>query len=175
MGPVEAIRTCFGKFADFRGRASRSEYWWFVAFLLLGNMILNWVDRAIFGDGPAILTTETDEGGMGLLSSVFWIATVVRSFSAGWRRLHDVGKSGLYLLYPFFVFATVMLISSAVAGTPEAAAATIGSLQPAALRLAILALFFFYLCSPLIVLWWLTQRSEREDNAYGPRPTRVTT
>ncbi|MDD9855928.1 MAG: DUF805 domain-containing protein, partial [Gammaproteobacteria bacterium] len=28
-GPVDAIRTCLVKFFDFRGRASRSEFWWF--------------------------------------------------------------------------------------------------------------------------------------------------
>ena len=35
MGPVEAIKTCFNKYCDFSGRASRAEYWWWFMFNLI--------------------------------------------------------------------------------------------------------------------------------------------
>ncbi|MGR3634471.1 MAG: DUF805 domain-containing protein, partial [Shimia sp.] len=42
----EAIRTCFSKYVDFSGRAARSEYWWFILFIALGNIVLSFVDAA---------------------------------------------------------------------------------------------------------------------------------
>ena len=40
MGPIDAVKTCFVKYVDFDGRAPRSEYWYFVLFLVIGYAIL---------------------------------------------------------------------------------------------------------------------------------------
>ena len=50
MGFVDAIKTCFSRYASFSGRATRSEYWWWVLFVVLGLfvlliIILVWRDR----------------------------------------------------------------------------------------------------------------------------------
>jgi DNA-binding CsgD family transcriptional regulator len=79
----ESIRTCFIKYADFNGRASRSEFWWFMLFITL-------VDSAL-----VYLSKE--------LGAVFLIATLLPLLAAGTRRLRDSGKSGwwqLFLLAP---------------------------------------------------------------------------
>ncbi|WP_348946083.1 DUF805 domain-containing protein [Chitinibacter sp. FCG-7] len=75
----ESIQTCFKKYADFNGRASRAEYWWFALFIFLVSVVL----------GIA---------GAGLVSGLFSLATLVPSLAAGVRRLHDLGKSGWFLL-----------------------------------------------------------------------------
>ena len=41
MNFQEAIRICFSKYADFNGRATRPEYWWFVLFVVLVGLGLS--------------------------------------------------------------------------------------------------------------------------------------
>lgn len=74
----ESIRTCFTQYATFEGRASRSEYWWFILFTFLVSAALN-------------LVSET-------VSGVFSIAVLLPSLAVGARRLHDTDRSGWSLL-----------------------------------------------------------------------------
>lgn len=48
-----SIKTCFSKYVTFSGRAARSEFWWFALFVFAGQIVLSWVDIALFG------TTQT--------------------------------------------------------------------------------------------------------------------
>ena len=70
----ESIRVCFTKYADFTGTASRSEYWWFVLFLVLA------------GAAASVLADS--------YGTVFFLATLLPLLAAGCRRLHDTGRSG---------------------------------------------------------------------------------
>lgn len=79
----ESILVCFKKYAEFNGRASRSEFWWFALFITLVSAALVYI-------------SET-------LSSIFLIAVLLPLLAVGTRRLRDSGKSGwwqLYLLVP---------------------------------------------------------------------------
>jgi len=79
----EAIRTCLLKYADFHGRATRAEFWWFVLFIAL-------VDAAL------VYISET-------LGAIFMIAVLLPFLAVGTRRLRDSGMSGwwqLFLLVP---------------------------------------------------------------------------
>ena len=78
MTSGESIKTCFSKYADFSGRASRSEYWWWFLFLVLGTI-------------AASIVSDT-------VSALFSLATVVPSLAVGCRRLHDIDKSGWFQL-----------------------------------------------------------------------------
>ena len=57
MGFVQSIKVCLSKYVVFSGRATRSEYWWFVLFVILCNIVFSVLDRAMFGANP-----ETGEG-----------------------------------------------------------------------------------------------------------------
>jgi len=74
----ESIQVCFQKYADFNGRAKKSEYWWFELFLFLGSLVLG-----IIGD---------------ILPGIFALATILPSLAVGARRLHDINKSGWFQL-----------------------------------------------------------------------------
>lgn len=74
------------KYADFSGRASRREYWWFVLFTTLASLILAVVDSA--------LGTFNDQAGMGLLGGLYALLVLLPSIGVQIRRLHDVGRSG---------------------------------------------------------------------------------
>lgn len=74
----EAIRICFVKFADFTGRASRPEFWWFTLFMLLLT---------------AAFTAVNETAG-----SVFQIAMLLPFLAVGARRLRDSGNNPWWLL-----------------------------------------------------------------------------
>ena len=73
-----AVARCVVKYANFNGRARRSEYWWFYLAFLLIAIVLNFVSRAL--------------GGIAVLPVLLPI------LAAGARRLHDLNRSGWWLL-----------------------------------------------------------------------------
>ena len=82
MNMSEAVSSCLQKYADFTGRARRSEYWYWV----LATGIVNAILGVIIGVIPDL----------GLLSGVFSLATLLPGLAVIWRRLHDIGKSGAW-------------------------------------------------------------------------------
>ncbi len=80
----------FRKYAVFSGRARRKEYWFFVLFNILATIALAIID--------GITGTYNPTAGMGLLGVIYAIAVVIPSFSVLFRRLHDTGRSGWWLL-----------------------------------------------------------------------------
>lgn len=81
MSFTEAITSAFQNFANFSGRARRSEYWYFVVFNSLVSGILSFLQ-----------TRGIDFAGT--LAGIFSLAVFIPSMSLAWRRLHDIGKSG---------------------------------------------------------------------------------
>lgn len=75
---MTAVKTCFSKYADFNGRATRSEYWYFFLFNFIVGIVLGWIPF------------------LGWLVS---LALLVPSLAVAWRRLHDIGKSGAFYLF----------------------------------------------------------------------------
>ena len=76
----EAISSCFKKYATFEGRASRSEFWYFILSVgVLGNVMLKFVEP---------------------LGSIILIATCIPTAAVASRRMHDVGRSGWFQLIP---------------------------------------------------------------------------
>ena len=74
-------------YATFSGRARRSEYWYFFLF----NMIISFVLGFIGG------LTE-----MIFLGNIYSLAVLIPGIAVGVRRMHDVGKSGWFLLIPIY-------------------------------------------------------------------------
>jgi uncharacterized membrane protein YhaH (DUF805 family) len=74
-----AVRTCFKKYADFSGVATRPENWWFALFNFLGSLLLG-------------LT------GVVILRVLWSLALIVPALSVAVRRHHDAGRSGWWLL-----------------------------------------------------------------------------
>ena len=87
----KSILTCFKKYADFKGKASRTEYWGFWIFLLIVSLLMSYIDRSIFFDFTNIVGT----GPMGFL---FGISVLVPLIAVGARRLHDSNRSGWWQL-----------------------------------------------------------------------------
>jgi uncharacterized membrane protein YhaH (DUF805 family) len=113
---TEAIATCFRKYADFRGRASRPEFWWFVlAYYIVILMPLVPLIAAL--DSKSSLDqTGFDESVSGVaiffifLTSVAVLAFILPYLAAGVRRLHDTGKSGWWWLLSLVPFGWIVVL-----------------------------------------------------------------
>jgi uncharacterized membrane protein YhaH (DUF805 family) len=162
----EAILTCLRKYATFSGRASRSEYWWFFLFCVLGGAISGAIEGFING------VTRTPDGPT-LISGAFNLVTLIPSLAVGWRRMHDTGRSGLYLFYPLIAMMGLLLFIG-FSGNAESLMAD----DPAAafdgvLGLVLIVALGVLAISPFLVLWWLTRPSEPGPNQHGPNPHEV--
>jgi uncharacterized membrane protein YhaH (DUF805 family) len=125
IGFVDAIKRGFKKYAAFKGRASRSEYWWWVLFTnLVGFTLLI----------PAFLidfATSTDEGStpgaafivLIILLTVFYLGVAVPSLALMVRRLHDAGYSGLLVLLGLvpYLGGLIILIFTVLPSSPAGA------------------------------------------------------
>lgn len=112
---VEAIKTCFGKYATFSGRARRSEFWWFYLLTCIPGWCLSGLVQwksAKAAELTSQLTLSNSDEILAQASSVdttFYLgaaifgiislALLLPSLAAWVRRLHDVGKSGKNLLW----------------------------------------------------------------------------
>jgi uncharacterized membrane protein YhaH (DUF805 family) len=76
-------------YANFSGRARRKEYWMFVLFNFIASFILGFIGGLL--DFP-------------LLANLYSLAILLPSIAVAVRRMHDVGKSGWYVLIPIYNF-----------------------------------------------------------------------
>ena len=110
LNPRQAVDRTIRHFADFSGRSRRSEFWWSVLFFGLILGLVSLFDAAVFG-------REYPSGYYDLEKynyfQAWWIQLKVYPFSTilgmvlmvpimavGVRRMHDVGRSGLWSLIP---------------------------------------------------------------------------
>lgn len=98
MGFTDAVRHCLQNYAGFSGRARRSEFWFFVLFSMIVNIVLALLDAALFGDADAVL------------SLVGSLALLLPSLAVGARRLHDVGRSGWWMLIVLVPLVGVIIL-----------------------------------------------------------------
>ena len=90
----KSIEICLNKYADFKGKASRSEYWWFFLFTAIVGVITGILDVVIF---PGF----TETLGTGPLRLLFNVAVITPGIAVGARRLHDTNRSGWWQLLYF--------------------------------------------------------------------------
>ena len=81
-------------YAVFTGRARRKEYWMFILFNSIVVFLLGVVDGAA--------GTFDEISGQGYISGLYNLAVIIPAIAVAVRRMHDVGKSGWYLLIPLY-------------------------------------------------------------------------
>ena len=108
----QAIVSGFKNYVVFRGRSSRSEYWYWVLALWIGGTITAIIDYAAFGTGFSDLN-------YGPVNSIFSVATILPTLAVGIRRLHDIDRTGWWMLILFTGIGVLLLLYWAcVRGTP---------------------------------------------------------
>lgn len=92
---LEAIQDGFKRYSDTSGRSTRPQFWYFALFY----MIVNILSSMIFSDAIDLIVS---------------IAIFVPYLTAGIRRMHDVGRSGWFILVPI---ANIVFLASATKNT----------------------------------------------------------
>jgi len=85
--PFSWYVTALRKYATFKGRAQRAEYWYFILFNTIVSIILGSLDTVL--------------GTSGLFVGIYLVSVFIPTFAVKVRRLHDIGKSGWWLLIGF--------------------------------------------------------------------------
>ena len=89
-------------YANFKGRASREEYWMFFLFNFIFLIALSFIEVFLFGLYSSIL------------SNIYYLAVLVPSIAVAVRRMHDTGKSGWFLLIP--IYNLILAVTSGESG-----------------------------------------------------------
>lgn len=95
---IEWYKIVLQKYAEFTGRARRSEYWYFALANFIIAIILGIIQRGV--------------GIIGIISMLYSLAILIPSIAVGVRRLHDTNRSGWWLLLAFIplVGAIILII-----------------------------------------------------------------
>lgn len=168
MGFSDAVRVCFGKYVTFSGRAKRPEYWYFILFMFLGGIIFSVFDYILFGGTTETTATSVEVKSNGPLTSIFNLAVLLPSLAVGWRRMHDTGRSGLYLFFPLIVMICVGAYLAIWGGLAQLINGNIGAFLGGLGGIVGMVALALLILSPLIVFIWLLQPSQPGDNDYGP-------
>jgi uncharacterized membrane protein YhaH (DUF805 family) len=169
MGFGEAVASCFSKYANFSGRAPRSEYWWWILFVILVS----------FGVGLISGFLEAASGSksigaliIGLLDLFFLLpnlAVVV-------RRLHDLNRSGWWygalIILSIFLAAIAIPVFIRMGMNHEQGLDVMDGLNPA-IFILIGILGLVNTIFGLVMLVWFFMRGTSGPNRFGPDPLRA--
>jgi len=97
----QAIAAGFANYVTFSGRAIRSEYWYWLLFTLLGGLATEILDAAIFSYQVPSASP---------LNGVFNLLTFLPSLGIAVRRLHDINRTGWWVLIALTVIGILLLI-----------------------------------------------------------------
>ncbi len=103
MSFQDAVRTSLTqKYADFNGRARRSEFWYFFLFTVIVSIVASVIDR--------IIGTNDMFSNNGLVGTIASLALLVPSLAVGARRLHDTDRSGWLQLLALIPLVGIILL-----------------------------------------------------------------
>ena len=97
MNFIESLITCYKKTFNYRGRASKSEYWWFQLYIILFAISLSYLGR--FTGLPMDPYYLSDTQRILLIIPYILLFSLLPLLSAVIRRFHDTNKSGWAVIY----------------------------------------------------------------------------
>ncbi|MEX5303935.1 DUF805 domain-containing protein [Kocuria sabuli] len=117
VGFSEAIKRFYSKYAQFSGRASRSEYWWVFLYLAIVSTVISIL-------GVTIGTNASGEpNGIGellsILELIFGLVHLIPNLALGARRLHDTNRSGWFQLIALIPFLGIIVLLVLFALSPK--------------------------------------------------------
>jgi uncharacterized membrane protein YhaH (DUF805 family) len=86
MGFTQAISAGFSNYVNFSSRACRSEYWYWILFIIIADVVAAIIDQVL---------------GMQLVTGLFGVATLIPNIAIAIRRLHDLDRTGWWILLGF--------------------------------------------------------------------------
>ena len=111
MNFIEAISSGFRNYVNFSDRAVRSEYWYWTLFVTIVGVVLGGIDQGL-NPGVGI-------GAFSIVNGLVTLALILPGLAVSVRRLHDIDRTGWWLLLSFTVIGVLVLIYWACQrGTP---------------------------------------------------------
>ena len=160
------------RYADFRGRSPRKEYWMFVLFTFIVSIVLSLIDAALgFGGHTNSYSTGGANGyaagagvSGGLLANLWSLAILVPSIAVGVRRLHDLNRTGWWMLAPMapIVIGSIfffMAMRGALTGAGMGGGGMLGGI-----------LLFVGGIMGFVLFVWFCMRGTDGPNRFGPDP-----
>ena len=162
---IEPLR----KYATFSGRARRAEYWWFYLFTILAGVAASLLDSA-FGLGSSGAGGSAASAlSNGPINSLLSLGLLLPTLAVAVRRLHDVNRSGWWLMLPFgALLAIAVFIGIFAAGA--VGLRTGGEGPGAAAIVAIVIAGIGVLATFILLLVWFCTRGTDGPNRFGPDP-----
>ena len=111
MSFVQAISSCFQKYAVFSGRAPRSEFWYWYLFEVIVVSVLGGIDQSL---NPGL-----SMGAFSIVNMAVVLALILPSLAVAVRRLHDIDRTGWWILiWPTLIGTIVLIYWACQPGTP---------------------------------------------------------
>ncbi|MDE6196966.1 MAG: DUF805 domain-containing protein [Muribaculaceae bacterium] len=149
---ITAIKMYFANYANFKGRSTRAEYWWAMLFLFLVGCATSFVSQT--------------------LCSVVSLIFIVPSLAILTRRLHDIGRSGWWVLafYAFVFVGFGILLATLGSAFLNAESDPVAAANAITNNIGYVSLsYVVMLVGAIWMLVWCVKKSG-PDNQYGPNP-----
>ncbi|WP_066664570.1 DUF805 domain-containing protein [Sphingomonas sp. CCH9-H8] len=156
------------RYFDFSGRSRRKEYWMYTLFLVIVSIVLAILDNALGLDGSATADPADPFGAAsgGLLGNIFALGTLIPSLAVSVRRLHDLDRSGWWILLPM----GPILVGAVLLGVGMVQ--SLGGMGGGTSSLMVvggIALFAGFICSIVLLVWYCTAGTAG-PNRFGEDP-----
>ncbi len=149
--------TALKNYAKFDGRARRKEFWYFSLFYVVFTFPVALIDALlpVALALPVSLTFALALLGTGILEVIYHLVHLVPAIAVGVRRLHDIGRSGYWILINGWVWVRL---------TPRTLE------DEGGWPYLVVQFFVGGILGGFILLWFWVKDSELGDNRYGPNP-----
>ncbi len=153
------------RYADFNGRSTRREFWMWVLFLIIVSIVLSILDGMLgLGGHNSFGSTNLNGQGVtgysygaatrgGILTGLFSLAVLVPNLAVSVRRLHDIDRSGWWILMPLAPYALAALLFLGLQSF------IIGGVMALLVVVAV-----------VVMLVWYCTRGTAGPNRFGPDP-----
>lgn len=176
------------KYAEFNGRSRRSEFWLWVLFRILIGMAIGSIAGTLLITSLGPLVNDTHPDPSRFLSSYFTfmpllslinLGLLLPSLAVGVRRLHDIGRTGWWLIMPMVVMTVGMTIFFIICGTQIFTLAGAGHELSDEQGLKVVFTFigsaFLFILLPLLIaeivmLVFYVTEGKRGPNRFGEDP-----
>ena len=95
MGFAQAISAGFSNYVNFRDRACRSEYWYWILFIVIADIVAGIIDAVL---------------GIQIVTGLFGLVTIIPNIAIAIRRLHDLDRTGWWWLIALTIVGLILLI-----------------------------------------------------------------
>lgn len=174
MSPIGWALQPLKRYAEFRGRSSRAEFWWFTLFAVIIYAVIWLLMVGSLGSMAAAGPEQSASsmiglfGGVGIVFGLFWLALIIPTIAVQVRRLHDQNRSGwwvgafylLYVTYMVMLFGTI----ASTGGDPDAAPQSVSMVA----GIGIIALLMFVYMIVLLVFYCMP--GTKGPNRFGEDP-----